>query len=99
MALTPLQRKYLKGLAHALQPTVIFGKLGLSDGLISETNLALKSHELIKVKFNQSKEDKGTIAPELAESVEAELVAVLGNMAILYKPSEKEEDRKIKLPK
>ena len=92
------QRKYLKGLAHSLQPIVLVGKGGISDGLREEIVAALESHELIKVKFNEFKAEKTELANKVSQTVGAELVQIIGNIAVLYKPSVKTENRKIKLP-
>lgn len=56
-AYTPLsekQRKFLRGLAHALEPVVWIGNSGLTDGVVAEADRALRDHELIKVKIRAS---------------------------------------------
>ena len=96
--LTPLQRKYLKGLAHSIDAIVILGKSGLTESLTKEIDRTLASHELIKVKFNKSKDKKSDLGTEIAEKVEAALVSLVGNHLILYRKARRNEDRKIKLP-
>jgi RNA-binding protein len=98
MKLTPEQKKYLKGLAHSIQPTVMIGKEGVTSLLLKEVSRTLTSHELIKIKFIQSKSDKSTISQDIANEFKAHVVSVVGNMAIIYKQPKKTEDRKIKLP-
>jgi RNA-binding protein len=97
--LTSGQKKYLKGLSHHLEATVILGKSGLTDSLIKEIKSSLASHELIKVKFNKNKDNKKELAPSIAEQVEGQLVAVLGNHLVLFKEARKTENRRIKIPK
>lgn len=97
--LTPVQRKYLKGEAHSLSPVVQLGKAGLTDSLVKETSASLAAHELIKVKVLQDKEEREEMAETLASSSDSSLVAVLGNMIILYKPKKDPAKRKFKLPK
>ncbi len=41
-------------------------------------------HELVKVKFVEFKEDKKTLAPELAET-SSQLIMRVGNVAVLYR--------------
>ena len=61
-------------------------------GKIAES---LKAHELIKIKFNEYKEDKQQLVEEIANTCEAGLVRIIGNIAILYKENEeKEADKK-----
>ena len=76
------QKKYLKGLAHSLQPMVLVGKGGVSEGVLNEIGVALEAHELIKVKLNEFKNEKASLADEMASKLEAELVQVIG--CLLY---------------
>ena len=48
--LTPAERKQLKARAHKLDPMVMIGGKGLTDEVVKEIELALKAHELIKVR-------------------------------------------------
>ncbi|MCR4580619.1 MAG: ribosome assembly RNA-binding protein YhbY [Treponema sp.] len=91
------QRKMLEKAAHDLQPVVIVGGAGMTDGVIQMADKALADHELIKVKFNEYKEEKQELTTELCEKTSGTLVRIIGNVAILYRPAEKEEDRQFKL--
>lgn len=97
MPLTSKQRQHLKGLAHPLSPIVRVGKGGLGERVVSETRSSLEAHELIKVRLEMDDAaSRGEVAGRLAEAVEAQLVATLGKIAILYRA--REEKPKIKLP-
>lgn len=91
------QRKILEKAAHDLQPVVIVGGAGMTDGVIQMADKALADHELIKVKFNEYKEEKQELTNELCEKTNSTLVRIIGNVAILFREAEKEEDRKFKL--
>ena len=79
-------KQSLKARAHHLKPVVLLGAKGLTEAVIAETNVALLSHELIKVKINGAeKEDRILMANELCEQLEAELVQLIGNTAIIYR--------------
>jgi len=93
------QRKYLRGEAHHLKPLVLIGTKGVTEQLLGSIDLALKDHELIKVKFGEFKEAKKVIAAEIATATKSELVGLIGNIAIFYRPCPQTEKRKIKLPK
>ena len=95
--LTSKQRKNLEKLAHDLQPVVIVGGAGVTDGVISMVDKSLAAHELIKVKFNEYKDEKNELTEELCLKTDATLVRIIGNVAILFRPAPKEEDRKFKL--
>ena len=51
MELSERQRKYLRGLGHALNPVLLIGNAGVTPAVIAEAKRALQDHELIKVKF------------------------------------------------
>ena len=89
------QRKYLEKLAHDLQPVVIVGGAGLTEGVLTLTQNSIASHELLKVKFNEYKDEKVELTNQICEYCDANLIRIIGNIAILYKPAEKEDDRKI----
>jgi len=91
------QRKFLEKAAHDLQPLVIIGGAGLTEGVRSMAAKTLADHELIKVKFNEYKDEKKELTQELCQATDASLIRIIGNVAILYRPAEKEEDRRFKL--
>ena len=81
-----LLRLKLKAQAHHLKPVVMIGTKGLTPAVIDETHLALQAHELIKVKINgMEKEDRHAAAQALTEAVQADLVQIIGNTAILWR--------------
>lgn len=96
-ALTSKQRKYLRGLAHNLDPVVMIGRGSVSDGVIAETRNALESHELIKVRIDADEgSDRREMAGELASRTDSELVGTIGKIAILYRRHP--EEPKIRIP-
>ncbi len=96
--LTGKQRRYLRGLGHALEPIVQLGKAGLTDGVVGAVNAALLDHELIKVKLAQViAPEQEDLAPALAERCKAELVGAVGHVLLYYKRHPHEP--KIVLPK
>ncbi len=95
--LTSKQRKNLEKLAHDLQPVVIVGGAGVTDGVISMVDNSLAAHELIKVKFNEYKDEIRELTTELCDKTDATLVRIIGFTVILFREAEEEDDRKIKL--
>ncbi len=87
------QRKLLEKHAHALEPVVIVGGNGVTEGVTQKVADSLAHHELLKIKFNEFKEEKQTLTQELCASCDATLVRIIGNVAILYKPAEKAAER------
>lgn len=94
--LTPKQRKYLKGLAHHLDPVVRIGQHGLTTGVATETGRALDSHELIKVRVDAEGDERKQLAAELAAQTAAEVVGIVGKIAIIFRA--RQDEPGIKLP-
>ncbi len=87
--LTASQRKKLKSDAHHLNPLVIIGQKGLTKTLIASVEDALKAHELIKIKFNDFKEEKKELSGKIAGETGSEIIGIIGNIVILYRKNEK----------
>jgi len=94
------QRKYLRGLAHGLNPAAFVGQKGLTDALVSEVNQGLDAAELIKVKFvdNKEKETKTALAQEIAQRTQSHLAGLIGHVAIYYREHRDPEKRTIRIP-
>jgi RNA-binding protein len=85
MELTERQRKYLRGLAHPLEPVIMVGNAGLTEGVVKETARALHDHELVKVKVRGS--DRGAreqAFESLASQTGSALVHRIGHVGVLY---------------
>ncbi|MBW2061642.1 MAG: ribosome assembly RNA-binding protein YhbY [Deltaproteobacteria bacterium] len=91
------ERKHLRGLAHNLKPIVMIGKSGLTESVLASIDQALDDHELIKVKFNAFKDQKKILSQEVTEKLKAEMVGLIGNVAIFYREHPDEDKRKISL--
>ena len=84
--MNPAKKQELKAKAHHLKPIILVGAKGLTPALIKETDNAIEFHELIKVKLNGlEREDKLPFITELCTEIRAELVQLLGNIAIIYR--------------
>jgi RNA-binding protein len=96
--LTKTQRAYLRRLANPIKPTVMLGKQGLTEQLLRKILQELESHELIKVRYLEYKEEKQALTQTIVEESGAALVGLIGNIAILYRPASDAEQRAIRLP-
>lgn len=80
------EKQELKAKAHHLKAVIWVGVKGLTPALVNETNIALETHELIKVKMNGlEKEEKPPFVTALCAEVNAELIQLVGNIAVLYR--------------
>lgn len=84
--LTEKQKKYLRGLAHGRDPIVLIGQAGLSAAVISEFEIALGAHELVKVRARVGDRDaRDAIFAELAGRSASALVQRIGNVGVFYR--------------
>lgn len=96
--LTGKQKRYLRSLAHHLDPIFQVGKGGVNDNMIKQIVEALEARELIKISvLKNSLEDTDEAADEIIEGTKAELVQIIGHTIVLYKESK--ENKEIILPR
>lgn len=97
MTLTIKQKQYLKGLAHHLNPVVMLGGNGLTEGVLAEIDNALNHHELIKVKVaGTDRNTKQLVIAAIVRETKAEAVQTIGHILVLYRPC---DEPKIMLPR
>lgn len=92
------QRAYLRKLAHDLNPVVHIGKQGVTPALVQAIAVQLLAHELIKIKFGEFKDERKDLSQEIAGLTDSALVAVIGNVAIFFRPHPDRDKRVIRLP-
>lgn len=85
--ITPAQRKALKAKAHDLNPVVMIGNAGLSPSVIKEAQLALKSHELIKIRvLGDDRELRAKMYDKLCDALHAAPVQHIGKLLVVWRP-------------
>jgi RNA-binding protein len=86
LPLTNAEKRALKARAQRLDPIVKIGRAGVTSALLGSLDAALGEHGLVKVRFAEFKEEKKTLAPQLAAQTGSELVMRVGNVAVYYRP-------------
>lgn len=99
-SLKGFQKKYLRGVAHDMNPVVLIGHNGLTDQVIKSIDQALNDHELIKIKFNsfKEKEQKNQINDEIEKATGAELAGLVGHVSIFFRRNKDKEKQKVFVP-
>ena len=88
LTLSPDERRALRAQAHPLKPVVMIAQNGLTDAVLKEIELALKSHELIKVRvFDAEREQRDEWLNAACEALDAAPVQRIGNILVLYRPN------------
>ena len=78
-------KKKLRAEAHALKPVIMIGQSGLTAAVLAETEQALASHELIKVKIRAEREERKLICERICIDTGAELIQTIGQIAVIYR--------------
>ena len=87
-------RRRLRRIAHHLDPIILLGDAGATEGVIAETQRALSDHELIKVRVAaMDRADRKQVIQQLAAACAATVVQEIGRVAVLYRANPKAEPR------
>jgi len=90
MTLSASDKKQYRAIAHNLNPVIMIGDKGLTEGLMDELNRALNDHELIKIKIAVGDRNiRSKIIEELVYKTGSELVQSIGKVAVLLKKNPK----------
>ena len=96
--LSSSQRSYLRSQAHHLEPVVLIGKHGITDGTIESINRVLEARELIKIKFREFKDEKLSLSEKIAELTNSRVVGVIGHTVIIFRQNPDSDKRQIHIP-
>lgn len=90
MTLTPKQKRYLRALAHNLNPVVMTGSAGLTAAVLNEIEQSVAHHELIKIKLSGTdRAGRQQMSETICETLGAILVQSIGQMLVIYRPAKK----------
>ena len=81
------KKKYqLKAAAHHLKPVILLGNQGLTDSVHSEIDVALKAHELIKIKIPTADiSERNQIINEICQKQQSVHIDTIGHIAIIWR--------------
>lgn len=87
LTLTPALRRALAATAHGMRPVVMIGEAGLSENVMHELDLGLKSHQLIKVKVSVGERKiRNGLLDEICRRLAAAPVQHIGKILVIYRP-------------
>ena len=86
ISLTTRERSHLKARAHSLEPSVLVGHGGVTDGVAAEIDRALKARELIKVKILAERDERDEIAAVISTRTDSAIVQQVGKVVVLWRP-------------
>ena len=82
---TSKERATLRSKAQSLAPVVMVGHDGITEGVVEALDKALTDHELVKVRFQDFKEQTKDLSNELASKTDSLLVSTTGFTAVFYR--------------
>lgn len=95
--LTGKQKRYLRSLAHNIDPIFQIGKASINENMVSQIDDTLETRELIKIHVLQNNfDDKKELATTLSEATNSDIVQIIGSMIVIYRESE--DNKQITLP-
>lgn len=95
--LSNIQIKFLRGIAHGINPVVIVGNNGITESLMEEVETSLTHHELLKIKINAGeRDDRKEMIDHIINATESQLVQSIGKVCVIFRANPQTE---IQLPK
>jgi RNA-binding protein len=86
MSLSKKQVKFLRARCHALKPIIMLGQKGLTEEVLSELDIALTHHELVKIKLSIDDRDlRKQVVSEICKKSQAEEVQFIGKTLTVYR--------------
>ncbi len=85
-ALTAPEMRSLRAKAHHLRPVVAVGTHGLTPAVLHEIDVALKAHELIKIRvFSDVRSERDLLLAKICGELECAPVQHLGKLLIVWR--------------
>ena len=86
--LSNIEKKALRKKAYSLKPVVMIGQKGLTEAVIAEIDIALITHELIKVRIRGADKNKrNEQCLQIEHQLNAEVINQIGGIIVLYRPA------------
>ena len=93
--LTSAERRALRAQAHHLHPVIMIGDAGLTPAVLKEIDLALKSHELIKIRvLGDDRARRKGLPDEICTALDASPVQSIGKMLVIFRARPEEDQPK-----
>ena len=86
VTLSQAERKALKARAHHLDPVVLIGDAGLTPAVLREIDLALKRHELLKVRMaGDDRDARSAACASICAQLQCAPVQQIGKLLVLFR--------------
>ena len=86
MSLSKKQIKFLRAKCHDLKAVIMMGQKGLTEEVLSEMDIALIHHELVKIKLSvDDRELRKQLIAEICDKTQAQEVQSIGKTLSIYR--------------
>ena len=86
MSLSKKQIKFLRAKCHDLKAVIMLGQKGLTEEVLSELEIALLHHELVKIKLSiDDREARKQMIVEICDKSQSEEVQSIGKTLSVYR--------------
>lgn len=86
MSLSKKQIKFLRAKCHDLKAVIMLGQKGLTEEVLSELEIALTYHELVKIKLSVDDRDaRKRMIAEICDKTHSEEVQSIGKTLSVYR--------------
>lgn len=87
LELTAAQRSDLRAKAHHLKPVIMIGESGLTPAVLAETERALATHGLIKLRvLGDDRDQRLQILADVCAELGCAKVQIIGKLLVVYRP-------------
>lgn len=94
LTLSSDQRRALRARAHSLQPVVSISQNGLSEAVVREVDVSLRSHGLIKVRvYDDDRQLRERFLATLCEQLAAAPVQHIGKLLVIWRPQPEDKGK------
>lgn len=84
--LTSAERSALRARAHHLHPVIMIGASGLTPAVMKEIDLALKSHELVKIRvLGDDRGQRKSLIGDICGALAAQPVQRVGKILVVFR--------------
>ena len=84
--LSSTKKKDLRKKAYSLKPYVMIGQYGLTDAVLTEIDLALNAHELIKIRIRGADKNKRSLqCLKIEQELNATVIHQVGFITVIYR--------------
>ena len=91
LKLSPAQRADLRSQAHALKPVVLVGGEGLTEAVLTEIEVHLAAHQLIKIRvFGDDREARVAAYADICDRLDAAPIQQIGKLLVVWRPESDE---------